>query len=1671
MKQACIGLLFFALLLSIPTVVYARQNVTKEIQAGEFDSSLTNFISKSNGVITLIDDQTIKISDTGGDHFALYNGTQKLYKSFLYEADIKLTSGFSAALLIGIQDLANPGSRWLGVNFNKNETVNAIRVFDAGSGRGDLVKSVKPDYINFDDTLHLSIDVSNNGDFTYTIGNKDGLTKSLQGNISNWKGGFIGLLTFRSEALFSHVKFTDRTNYSGTYIDNTSGKLNTNIKDLFYSDGTWSVIDGGLKNVSAGDEFLFSTTKVKDFVYSADVTFGNRNNSAASLLIRGTNDLVTKNMYIANVNAQTGVARLFKFQNNSALDLVSSKVVPLTADNKYHLEVTAIGKHMVFKVNGELVVNTADYTSATVYGQNDAIMEGYVGLLSWNANVMYQNMILTEITDATNPQLNQLSVLAVDGAVEHQLFFKPDQYVYIAYVSNATTKVNLDYGKLNATTTATITNSDKLELTNDLPVKLGLNTYTITTKEGDATLVYRVIVIRRNDPETYYNEQYRDQFHFSVKQGWSNDPNGMVFYNGEYHLFYQFYTDVNWGPMHWAHSVSKDLIHWEELPIALYPDEYGTMFSGSAVVDDTNTSGLFLENDGSKSAQGGMVSIITADGNGERVTIAYSKDGRNWNKVEGVVKDWTEDPLNDAAFRDPKVFRFENKWFMVIAGGPVRIYSSDNLIDWTVESTYSGLDTECPDLYRLPVMEGSQIAGYKWVLSRGGRYYKVGDFKQVGDKYQFVMDSQYSGTGTQNDGIQNFGPDAYAAQTYSLGKFDDYQRVIQTNWMRPYKSDIDGLKQNLTFNGNFNMQLELTLIKDNNGKYFMQQTPIKEYESIRNTGSKVSLSNKIINNEKQKLDFRGESYEIIAEFTPEAGVTEVGFNVRVGAENFTKVGYNLTEDKFFMDRSKSGLGTNSFFQSFSQKAILAHDGKVQLHIFVDRSSVEMFANNYTITGATQIFPTAGCDSLEIFAVGGTASANIEIYPLNTIWVDKAVVTKPTEVLVPSTVLSKSVNDVFSIKASVYPNEVSQSVVWQMADNDVVTMQADGNTATFTAKKAGSVKVEVHSAADNNIFKEITLTIRENNFVTNLDWTQIPTNWYFDNTLFTSQASDNSFAFADNRVSDQTYTYTADVQNTSGIVNLIFGSQTTNAYEGCYAVQLIYGSNQVRLFDFKNDYTFTSLTSPAVRTSGKNHVVVEVHGTVISVLINTITVIYKDIASTGRIYSNGLFGLGICAGSTSFFNVIFKQGATSATGTTILPSDTKIQYMGRIDFTDPDKPLFAYPNVTIKAKFEGTSLDLLLKHYNGSDFADNYFISIIDGKTPFKFKVTSALEKYPIAKGLIDTIHTVEIVKVTESYCGECQFLGFELDSSKTLQMSDPLPELKLEFLGNSITSGFGIEGGAQPASDNSYKSYAAVAARELNAQFHTTSYSGIGVVKGWPNFLMKDMYGRLIANTTYIPFPINNVWNTSRFIPDVVVIALGTNDYNLGLGNGTITSATFNTGYNSLVSMIRTAYPNAQIVCTNSPMVANTLLGDNIQTDVAGFNTAGDSKVHYFAFTPMKGGGFGGHPGIIDGQINGKELATFIHSMLESTAIGDVAKSEMGMTLYPNPAQNSINVKSTATSSTIELSDLSGKALKTYRVSLPGEVQLDISQLNKGIYFCTIITDKKIRFVQKICKL
>ena len=246
--------------------------------------------------------------------------------------------------------------------------------------------------------------------------------------------------------------------------------------------------------------------------------------------------------------------------------------------------------------------------------------------------------------------------------------------------------------------------------------------------------------------EDFFKEPFRPQFHYSPPEKWMNDPNGLVYNDGVYHLFYQYYpADIVWGPMHWGHAISKDLIYWEHKPIALYPDEKGYIFSGSAVLDKDNTSGFGTNN------KTPLVAAYTIhDINGERAGnndfqtqgIAYSLDnGKTWTKYEGNPV-LGNDGIKD--FRDPKVFWHEGtrSWIMVlVAGEHAKFYRSSNLKEWSYLSEFGreqgahGGVWECPDLFPLKI-EGTDEEIWVLIISinpnapngGSGTQYFLGDF-------------------------------------------------------------------------------------------------------------------------------------------------------------------------------------------------------------------------------------------------------------------------------------------------------------------------------------------------------------------------------------------------------------------------------------------------------------------------------------------------------------------------------------------------------------------------------------------------------------------------------------------------------------------------------------------------------------------------------------------------------------------------------------------------------------------------------------------------------------------------------------------------------------------------------------------------------------------------------
>jgi fructan beta-fructosidase len=470
--------------------------------------------------------------------------------------------------------------------------------------------------------------------------------------------------------------------------------------------------------------------------------------------------------------------------------------------------------------------------------------------------------------------------------------------------------------------------------------------------------------------ETRYTEPYRPQFHFSPAANWTNDPNGLVYYQGEYHLFYQYYPeDIVWGPMHWGHAVSPDLIHWTHLPIALYPDKIGEIWSGSAVADVHNTSGLV--------PGGGLIAIFSYRDQSQG--IAYSRDkGRTWAMYEHnpVI------PVGGKNFRDPKVVwhTASKQWVMIIAADDrVKLYGSPNLITWTFLSDFgsnAGSHAsvwECPDLFPLTV-EGQT----KWVLTTSlhtreiaGAQYFIGHF----DGTTFTNDNPPSVTLWLDHG-----PDNYAGVTFN--DTPDGARVF-VGWMSNWS--YAKLTPTAVWRGAMTLPRALTLKRTADGLRLIQQ-PVSQFAALR--GPVQSWHNQTITPGHNPLaGVKGRLLEIVAEFQPGSAAS---FGLRVhqrGDEQFTTIGYNVTDEKMFLERFKSGrVDFASNFADLYQTTLKPVNGRIKLHLIVDWSSVEVFGNDGEAVITAQVFPDETSDGLEVFAVGGDAQlVALDVYPIRRAW--------------------------------------------------------------------------------------------------------------------------------------------------------------------------------------------------------------------------------------------------------------------------------------------------------------------------------------------------------------------------------------------------------------------------------------------------------------------------------------------------------------------------------------------------------------------------------------------------------------------------------------------------------------------------------------------------------------
>ena len=512
--------------------------------------------------------------------------------------------------------------------------------------------------------------------------------------------------------------------------------------------------------------------------------------------------------------------------------------------------------------------------------------------------------------------------------------------------------------------------------------------------------------------DTTNTDYYRPSYHFTPLYGWMNDPNGMVYKDGEYHLYFQYNPyGSKWGNMHWGHAVSKDLVHWEHLDPAIARDPVGHIFSGSSVVDKKNTAGF---------GKDAIIAIYTNNSvnHDEVQCMAYSTDnGRTFTKYEGNPVLTPFDGLKD--FRDPKVFWYEKGkcWYMIVsADKETRFYKSKNLKKWTYVSAFGkGLGQqpcqyECPDFFQLPV--NGDKKKMKWVMTMninpgcwfGGSAteYFVGDFDGKNFTCLDAHDVKWL----------DWGKDHYATVTFS----NTGDRVLGITWMSNWQyANLTPFKQNRGANG---LPRELKLY-EKDGKYYVSENVAPEVYALRKDTKELADASvadaKELNGVAANMNG---AFEIEADVTPNAnGIA--GIEISNNKRERTMIYFDMKQGKVVMDRTESGLTDfgkqavphdielawdkqraaegkepariansinykNDFALATWAPLSLCEDGKKTYHvdIFVDKSSVELFVDGGRIAMTNLVFPVAPYENVKLYTQDGKAEfKNLKVHKL------------------------------------------------------------------------------------------------------------------------------------------------------------------------------------------------------------------------------------------------------------------------------------------------------------------------------------------------------------------------------------------------------------------------------------------------------------------------------------------------------------------------------------------------------------------------------------------------------------------------------------------------------------------------------------------------------------------
>ncbi|MEH7481822.1 GH32 C-terminal domain-containing protein [Neobacillus drentensis] len=1084
------------------------------------------------------------------------------------------------------------------------------------------------------------------------------------------------------------------TREGATIIESVS-KAITNLTDWqIKGKGTLEDTEQGLLLTSEPKENVMAISSVnsEDFIYEADVKIIDMN-ADATLVFRSNED--GWDSYMLQIVPNAGIIRLRDARDEKKLK--EEFQVNLQEGGIYHLQVKVIGDHI--KVYwGNQYAPIIDVHNATYH-------KGFLGLNVWDGAALFQNVKVSELSTnlgrslykegSWEPAIKGLKGIAVDGVKAKQIYNKSasnfvlegnisfDQdtseaalsfrtneqgttgYQAVLMKEGSTVKAHLEKadGTVLKTSDRTyltekgakhhleiITNGNQIELyvdgyseaavkVADMSYSTGFSGFSVTSGSAYFQDIYLV------PTSSYYKEKYRPDYHYTPARGSVSDPNGLVYFEGEYHLFHQ-----DGGT--WAHAVSKDMVNWNRLPIALPWNDYVHVWSGSAVADLKNASGLFT-NSGGK----GLIAYYTSfnpDGtNGnQRIGLAYSTDqGRTWEYstehpivIENPGKNG-EDP-GGWDFRDPKVVRDEanNRWVMVVSGGDhIRFFTSTNLIDWKLTDNFGygnyvrGGVWECPDLFELQV-DGTEEKKWVLMISTGANPKTQGSDAEYFVGY-LTADGKFVNDNTAGKVLKtDYGKEFYASMSFA--NMPDNRRVIMawmTNWDYAFAFPTMGWKGELT------IPRELRLVKTDEG-IRLAQAPIKELQSIRSTI--FQTQNKVVNPTNASNLLKGISsgaFEIEAEIEipSTSKLTEFGFHVREGADQKTVVGYKTADNQIFVDRAESGeKDFSSLFSTLHEASLKPDNKRIKMNIFVDDSSIEVFANDGKVVFSDVIFPDPSSRSMNFYTKGGDVNVvSLKVHSLANTWNQNA--DEDTRIVMDTNQREMNIGDALTLFASAEnrKGKGTQPIKWTSSDSNVV--RVDSFTNSNAVLKAGSKgeAIITASAANGKASASVVVRVYDGEIYTNL------TGWKAD--LSASQWTITENGIRGTYTSDANYmaketagdfTYEADmILGQSGGAGSILFRASEDGRSGYY-FNLDPTMKAFRLF-YKIDGLFVDrmviAKVPAFIQPGKTYKVeIEAKGPHIQIYVDG----QKIMDLQDGTFPEGHFGLNVFGGQAYYQNV-------------------------------------------------------------------------------------------------------------------------------------------------------------------------------------------------------------------------------------------------------------------------------------------------------------------------------------------------------------------------------------------------------------------------------------------------